>query len=459
MDEAKPQGDALDQLARDAADGAQFEFNPAAWDAMEKKLDAPKRGFFWWRLGGGLGVLAILLFFIFKPYGEPSDVLNEGATRNIEDTTHAKKIDPSGVDEDKNITAIEKAANNPSSEGNDVSEESENNRQAAIDYSNQSVAPKQNVTEKPGATAESNRASTSEQNKSQIVSGNINSASAGEQNVSNAVAEDARVSKNESQANYFELPQPNTANDSIGVREADLYEASLETITPEWFPPKYLFDLSLKPMTLDSGNYRTPEVDSLQPFKRWSFGVLVSFDLSATGLDDFTKPGLMLGLQAEYNVSRKWSIQSGVSYSVKNYRALGSEYNTAAWPGGRSDNLITAEARCLVIDIPLNIRRYFEGRNGNKWFMNTGVSTYLMLREDYDYEYTRPSPNWAPTGQVKGENNHVFGIANVSFGYETTLNKKFRIAVEPFMKLPLTGIGQGEVKFLSFGTNLVFKLK
>mgnify|MGYP000188654646 FL=1 len=66
MDEAKPKGDALDQLAKDAAAGAQFEFNPAAWDAMEQKLDAPKRGFFWWRLGGGLAMLLVVLFFIFN---------------------------------------------------------------------------------------------------------------------------------------------------------------------------------------------------------------------------------------------------------------------------------------------------------------------------------------------------------------------------------------------------------
>lgn len=460
MDEAKPKGDALDQLAKDAAAGAQFEFNPAAWDAMEQKLDAPKRGFFWWRLGGGLAVLLVVLFFIFKPYGEPTEILNEQIIQDGERATEQNDNSPTNS---KNSDA-----RNPQASGETDTTQEHEVLKPIVENSNQPETDNTTSTNSPRLTIDMAKANTvTESNEEAARQINVNAKvlaederinSANRQNTT--IANDAsRAPETASKTNYFDLPQPNVTNDSIGEQEADLYEASFETITPRWFLPKYLFDLSLKPMTLDSGNYRMPVVDSLQPFKRWSFGVLVSFDLSATGLDGFTKPGLMLGLQAEYNVSRNWSIQSGVSYSVKNYSALGTEYNTASWPGGRSDNLVAAVAQCFVIDIPFNLRRYMQGRNGNRWFVNTGVSTYLMLREDYDYEYTRPSPNWAPTAQIKGENNHVFGIANVSFGYETNLNKKFRLAVEPFMKLPLTGIGQGEVKFLSFGTNLIFKLK
>lgn len=456
MDKAKPQGDALDQLAKDAAAGAQFEFNPAAWDAMEQKLDAPKRGFFWWRLGGGLTVLIVILFFIFKPYGKPTDVLNERATQGVEKSIEQNGNTPTGTNENDSNSPQAPNKTDVAKESNDTKVTAKNSKN---NTDNKSLTSANTDQPTSNTVAGSNKETLGQKSLNPTVLGSDNSKTSTDKQYVSIAEGEAKETESVSQANYFELPQPNAATDSIGVREADLYEASFETITPRWFPQKFLFDLSLKPMTLDSGNYRTPEVDSLQPFKRWSFGVLVSFDMSATGLDGFTNPGLMLGLQAEYNISRKWSIQSGMSYSVKNYSALGSEYNTSAWPDGRSDNLVTAAARCFIIDIPINIRRYFEGKNGNRWFVNTGVSTYLMLREDYDYEYTRPSTNWALTGQVKGENNHVFGIANVSFGYETNLNKKFRLAVEPFMKLPLTGIGQGEVKFLSFGTNLILKFK
>ncbi|MFY0594665.1 outer membrane beta-barrel protein [Roseivirga sp.] len=480
MDKSKPQGgDPLDQLAREAAAGAHFEFNPAAWSAMEAKMAPPKRVIPWWKIGGGLGVIAIIIFLIFRPVGESRDVLNEnGATQ-----TNSKQLESSRTAEPEAAKDSENTLDGESSKAS-VKQGAEKSSESSKEASGQQASTNQNETQE-------NKTVQIDQKEAQpfVVDAKTNTINAGNTTSNNELKEEANKKTDQNaqqksvagdnsndnkeeaikelnanvnskkEVNYFELSQPNAVNDSIGKREADLYGVSFETITPEWFPPLYLFDQSIKPMTLDSGNYRTPKVDSMQQLKKWSFGVMVSLDLSATGLDGFTKPGTMLGLVAEYRIANNWTLQSGLTYAVKRYSALGSEYNTSAWPGGRSDNLIRAEAVCFVIDIPINLRRYFNTKNGNQWFIGGGVSTYLMLREDYDYEYTRPSPNWAPTSQIRGENNHLLGIANFSVGYETGISKKFKLGIEPFMKLPLTGIGQGEVKFLSFGTNLVLKLK
>jgi len=458
MDKSKPQGgDPLDQLAREAAEGAQFEFNPAAWSAMEKKL-APKRVIPWWKIGGGLGILALILFLIFRPIGEAADVLNENGTTEASKKQVEGSIESAPIKKSKShgtvaaADSIKKSKVLVGEQSPEVSTEEESVNSAST--SRQKLPTSKASSVKP-INAKSS-VNDNEDASALRADGNRLNESGSENQATSQIQE---KSEEPEETNYFDLSQPNQVNDSIGVREADLYGVSFETITPEWFPPEYLFDQSIKPMTLDSGNYRTPEIDSLDKQKRWSFGVLVSLDLSATGLEGFTKPGTMVGLVAEYRLGQNWSIQSGLTYAVKRYSALGTEYNTSAWPGGRSDNLIRAEAVCFVIDIPINLRRYFNAKNGNRWFVGGGVSTYLMLREDYDFEYTRPSPNWSPTGSVKGENNHLMGIANLSFGYETGVSKKFNLGIEPFMKLPLTGIGQGEVKFLSFGANLILKLK
>ncbi|OEK07498.1 outer membrane beta-barrel protein [Roseivirga misakiensis] len=481
MDKSKPQGgDPLDQLAREAAEGAQFEFNPAAWNAMEAKLAPPKRVVPWWKIGGGLGAIALIIFLVFRPTGESRDVLNEnGATeKNSQKIEDSRAADPKTDNKSEAIqgtndnqaptdqvagTTSEQSDDNGTADENTQQGEANRNKTIQIDEKaakplDIDIAP--NKVDDKSVTSSDNQ--TSKNNAAGEENGNVqeqietNSAT-NSNNVTSKNSEKEGVNP-PTEVNYYDLAQPNAVNDSIVKREADLDGVSFETITPEWFPPKYLFDQSIKPMTLDSGNFKTPEVDSMQ-LKKWSFGVMVSLDLSATGLDGFTKPGNMFGLVAEYRFADNWTIQSGLTYAVKRYSALGSEYNTSSWPGGRSDNLVRAEALCFVIDIPINLRRYFQLKNGNQWYVGGGLSTYLMLREDYDYEYTRPSPNWAPTSQVKGENNHLLGIANFSVGYETGISKKFKLGIEPFMKLPLTGIGQGEVKFLSFGTNLVIKLK
>lgn len=489
MDEAKKNGDGLEQLAREAAEGAHFEFNAAAWSAMEQKLDVPKKGFFWWKLWGGLGVVAVIvLLVIFWPEGKgqaedaskasveekvlPSDeeksstdIEGENLTNDTEKAAQAGAVDNengknAGADavtengtpnQTTDSTLAKTEAEDPKSDANEVAKEPDQ-----LNSTDKQVA---NTNPRSSTDSNSNsRTALSETNEeiSESVQSEFKSASQLEQEKNN---EENRVDNQRPTVSYFDPSQPIGSTDSIGNEIADLYEVGIETIAPRWVPSVYLFDQSLKPMTLDSSFYQTTDLDSLQAFKRWSFGVLVSLDMSATGLEGFTDPGTMIGLLAEYRLSRKWSLQSGLSYSVKNYSALGEEYDTSTWPGGRSDNLVSALARCLVIDIPINVRRYFQAKNGNQWFVSSGVSTYLMLREDYEYEYTRPSPNWSPTGQVRGENNHFFGIANFSVGYETPINNKLGLAIEPFMKLPLTGIGQGRVKFLSFGANVAIKLR
>jgi len=455
MDEVKRNGDGLEQLAREAAEGAQFEFNPSAWSAMEQKLDAPKKGFFWWKLGGGLGLLVIIILLIVMwPSGTIAG--DDASKTSLEEKPLPKKSE--SADQAGDIDSKEDL----------VASTDENTK------SNQVTQTK----EYPGASAEKRITETDSKQRiaSSTQSLNLkNSSNQGEEESndtsiinnhqevvtlkSKVVEKASAVSNSTPKVSYFDPSQPIGALDSIESQMASLYEVGVQTLALRWVPRVFLFDQSIQPMTIDASYYQATDLDSLQTFKRWSFGAMVSLDLSATGLDGFTDPGTMLGLMAEYRISKKWSIQSGLSYSVKNYAALGEEYDTSTWPGGRSDNLVSALARCLVLDIPINVRRYFQVKNGNQWFVSSGVSTYLMLSEDYDYEYAIQNPNWSPTAQVRGVNNHYFGIANFSVGYETPISKKLGLALEPFMKLPLTGIGQGKVKFLSFGANVAIKLR
>ena len=81
-----------------------------------------------------------------------------------------------------------------------------------------------------------------------------------------------------------------------------------------------------------------------------------------------------------------------------------------------------------------------------------------MKKESYDYEY---SYNYGPTTnkdwEISNQNSHYFSIGNLSVGYERKINKKISFQVEPFIKLPLAGVGYGKVKLLSSGVFLSLK--
>lgn len=176
-------------------------------------------------------------------------------------------------------------------------------------------------------------------------------------------------------------------------------------------------------------------------------------DISLVGFGETTKPGTNLGLALEYQLSSRWSIQTGLTYSIKKYKATADDYYPPEgfWYYGNAPE--ETDAECKVIDIPVNVRYYLSSRIKSRFFVSTGLSTYLMLSEDYYYHYEDSyDPNQLDSWSVNNENQHLFGIYNLSIGYQKSLGKQWFLEIEPFIKMPLSGIGFGKVDLWSTGS-------
>ncbi len=143
--------------------------------------------------------------------------------------------------------------------------------------------------------------------------------------------------------------------------------------------------------------------------------------------------------------------------SKKIYSATPAQYNL---PAANYSYLEKINANCNVIDIPLNIDYYFDQKGKHNWFVSTGLSSYLMKKESYDYVYKTPggqvyNKDWT----IKNQNKHFFSILNLSAAYQYFLNQRFTLAVQPYVDLPLTGIGAGKVKLNSGGILFTVKVK
>ena len=213
---------------------------------------------------------------------------------------------------------------------------------------------------------------------------------------------------------------------------------------------------SIKSLKL-SGNQDPPVIE--RPTRSpWFIGFGYAPDISLVGSGNATSPGTNLNFAVEYKLGRRWSIQSGITYSMKKYKAAGEDYNPPPgfwYYGNAPDN---TEGECDVIDIPLNIRYYIKPYSKHRFFASTGLSSYLMLTEDYYYEYDGyQSPDQVESWSVRNENQHYFGVYNLSVGYQRSLGARWSLEIEPFIKLPLSGVGFGRVDLWSTGS--IFSLK
>jgi hypothetical protein len=144
-------------------------------------------------------------------------------------------------------------------------------------------------------------------------------------------------------------------------------------------------------------------------------------------------------------------VAAGVVKAHKVYGARPEDYgNTAYWYNRTLPDDINAV--CRVLDVPLNIGYQLVSREKSAFTLNTGLSSYWMLAEDYHYYYqgTYGQP-YSRTWQVRHENRHLFSIYNLSAGYSHRLTSAMTWGIEPFVKVPLTGLGGGKIKLASTG--------
>ncbi|MEO1652901.1 MAG: hypothetical protein AAFU64_05110, partial [Bacteroidota bacterium] len=206
------------------------------------------------------------------------------------------------------------------------------------------------------------------------------------------------------------------------------------------------------------------EKKSVFALDRWSFGFSFSPDMSSTGLNNFTRPGAKIGGYVEYAISPKLSLQSSLLFSKQKYKGAGSEYTVpegfwAVWTEGMVPSEI--QAVCNIIDISLNLKYYFVNRPRSRFYLSGGFASYILTREAYTYDFGHYSYNdrLATEWLVEDENQHWLGVTNLSAGFEYKINRQLALELEPYLKVPLGGIGFGKVNLFSTGAFLNLKYK
>lgn len=204
-------------------------------------------------------------------------------------------------------------------------------------------------------------------------------------------------------------------------------------------------------------NTETARVDKIKPQKnsgsknRNGFAISVSAgpDVSKAASSKAGRTTLVYGAGLSYTRNRL-SLRTGVYASKKIYAAGPKDYTLSYIP---SPNLKFdhADADCNVIEIPLNLYYNFGLGTRNNWFAGAGLSSYLMKKEVYEYLFKTNTSQYYHHYEVKNENQNYFSILNLSAGYTRQINKMISISAEPYVRIPLDGIGVGKVHLYSGG--------
>lgn len=194
--------------------------------------------------------------------------------------------------------------------------------------------------------------------------------------------------------------------------------------------------------------HKKPEVVSI-PKPGLVLSVMAAPDLSTTAASKPSKLSSNFGVLVTYSLTNKLSVTSGAVYSRKFYNAGGVNGKWNTYTVGKAWEV---DADCQVLDIPVNVNYKIFNKRRFSISLNSGLSSYFMLTENYKF-FRNVNGGTEPISslQLNNQNRHLFGVANISLNFEHQITKGVSVGVQPFVKLPLTGIGYGNANLKSTG--------
>jgi hypothetical protein len=184
---------------------------------------------------------------------------------------------------------------------------------------------------------------------------------------------------------------------------------------------------------------------------RNNFGLTFSAgpDVSFVKLSNTGKTTLTYGAGISYGFAKRFTARAGFYVSKKVYEATPDQYHT---PGGNYPYLTDVDAKCNIYEIPVSLSYSFGQRKKHNWFGSVGLSSFIMKKEDYVYNYKTPTgQTFSYSYAANNENKHYFSVLNLSGGYQYQFNKWLSLQAEPYLQVPLGGVGAGKIKLNSAG--------
>ncbi|NJL74405.1 MAG: hypothetical protein HC892_04510 [Saprospiraceae bacterium] len=182
--------------------------------------------------------------------------------------------------------------------------------------------------------------------------------------------------------------------------------------------------------------------------------------VSAGDWNNFSKQGWKLGVGIEYLFRETYSVSIGANYSYKPYTANGNQYRPAyIYPTTPSRSQPeSAVGVCDILEIPVELGYYWKGHHQSGFFVKMGLSSYWMLREQYQFTYENPDPNQVTDIAVYNENKHWLAIGQIAVGYQRLIRERWRVQLMPYFQVPWRGVGEGNIELYSAGTTLKYYL-
>jgi len=179
----------------------------------------------------------------------------------------------------------------------------------------------------------------------------------------------------------------------------------------------------------------------------FAISALASSDLNGVNSFEGSRVGGNFGALFSVTVN-KWTFSTGGMYSIKPYEESYADYHTSYV---FQTNPLNIGVDCRMIDIPFDVNYQVYRAHGDKVTIGSGLSSYIILREDYTFNYASAYTEGPAGFSVINKNRNILSILNLDATYERRINSQFGITFEPYIKIPFSNVGASQARLQSTG--------
>ncbi|MGZ5190520.1 MAG: outer membrane beta-barrel protein, partial [Flavisolibacter sp.] len=261
-----------------------------------------------------------------------------------------------------------------------------------------------------------------------------------------------------SKQNRNQIPGTDKTDLSI-TSQTRLNSGARDDLFTKRFEEREPYQLSVTTLNASNKNIVETELNTKtvnKKVKKFYVGLMGGVDVTTIKFQKIEDAGYDFGILLGYELNKKWSIETGVFMDKKFYYTDGEYFNTSKVWMPPNSKITAVSGNCRMFEIPLTVKYTISSSQKRSWFATAGATSYLMQEEDYDYTYYYGNSGNSATHNRKydSDSKHFFAAVHISGGYARKINKTTDLRIEPYIKLPVSGMGIGQLRLISTGIHL-----
>ncbi len=272
-----------------------------------------------------------------------------------------------------------------------------------------------------------------------------------------------KLSKNNNSPDAGDLSAKNiSSSETSGYYPETFHEPVAKPISLSVYGPNETVSVYGMPILQQSSNVSTPgnlQKKTTKPAAAGSKGIYAGFrlgpDVSTVKFQSVEQLGFSLGILVGYRFNKQLAIETGLMWDKKYYYSKGEYFNTKNITVPQYATIVDVVGNCNMWEIPFTLRYDFSTTKNHGYFAKAGFSSYIMKKQNYKFNLSDPSHQWeTPYKPYNNTLKYFFATIQLSGGYERAISEKTKIRIEPYVNIPLQGVGTGSLPISSAGLYL-----